>query len=100
MALVRLDNSTIVDANRSLADIDPELLADDWPVPLAPSRKTAQGIGLVWRVARDGELDGGPGRTVGEARRRLTHQRDGDRVYAVIRGIAYKGSAKEDEEEE
>jgi N-formylglutamate deformylase len=43
-----------IDANRSLADIDPALLADDWPVPLAPSRKTAQGIGLVWRVARDG----------------------------------------------
>ena len=44
-----------IDANRSLADIDAELLADPWPDPIAPSRKTAQGIGLVWRVARDGE---------------------------------------------
>jgi N-formylglutamate deformylase len=43
-----------LDANRSLADIDPDLLADGWTEPLAPSRKTAQGIGLVWRVARDG----------------------------------------------
>jgi N-formylglutamate deformylase len=43
-----------IDANRSLADIDPELLADAWPEPLAPGRKTAQGIGLVWRLARDG----------------------------------------------
>ncbi|MBK6336774.1 MAG: N-formylglutamate amidohydrolase [Betaproteobacteria bacterium] len=43
-----------VDANRSLADIDPELLADDWGEPLAPGRKTAQGIGLVWRLARNG----------------------------------------------
>jgi N-formylglutamate deformylase len=44
-----------IDPNRSLADVDPELLADDWGAPLAPSRKTAQGIGLVWRVARSGE---------------------------------------------
>jgi N-formylglutamate deformylase len=43
-----------VDANRSLADIDPELLADAWGEPLAPTRKTAQGIGLVWRLARTG----------------------------------------------
>ena len=43
-----------VDANRGLADIDPGLLADAWPEPLAPTRKTQQGIGLVWRVARDG----------------------------------------------
>ena len=43
-----------IDPNRSLADVDPELLADDWGEPLAPSRKTAQGIGLVWRVARSG----------------------------------------------
>jgi len=43
-----------VDANRALADLDPAILADRWPGPLAPSRKTLQGIGLVWRVARDG----------------------------------------------
>jgi N-formylglutamate deformylase len=43
-----------IDANRSLADIDPALLADDWPEPIAPTRKTEQGIGLVWRLARGG----------------------------------------------
>ena len=43
-----------LDVNRALEDIDPELLADGWATPLAPSRKTAKGIGLVWRVARDG----------------------------------------------
>ena len=43
-----------IDANRSLADIDPDLLADPWPEPIVPSRKTQQGIGLVWRVARGG----------------------------------------------
>ncbi len=44
-----------IDPNRSLADIDPALLADEWPDPIAPSRKTEQGIGLVWRIARNGE---------------------------------------------
>jgi N-formylglutamate deformylase len=43
-----------IDANRSLADIDAELLSDIWPDPIAPSRKTQQGIGLVWRLARGG----------------------------------------------
>ena len=41
-----------IDANRSLADIDLALLEDGWPAPVAPSRKTEQGIGLVWRLAR------------------------------------------------
>ena len=43
-----------IDPNRSLADVDPDLLADAWGEPLAPTRKTQQGIGLVWRVARNG----------------------------------------------
>lgn len=43
-----------IDPNRSLADIDPELLADAWHEPIVPTRKTEQGIGLVWRLARGG----------------------------------------------
>lgn len=43
-----------IDANRSLADIDPLLLADAWHEPIAPTRKTDLGIGLVWRLARGG----------------------------------------------
>jgi len=43
-----------IDANRSLADIDLALLEDGWPEPVVPSRKTEQGIGLVWRLARGG----------------------------------------------
>ena len=39
-----------IDPNRSLADIDPALLAEPWPGPLSPSRKTELGIGLVWRL--------------------------------------------------
>ena len=30
------------------------MLAAPWPAPLAASRKTEQGIGLLWRVARGG----------------------------------------------
>lgn len=43
-----------VDVNRNVADVDPELLADPWPEPLAPSHKSALGIGLVWRLAHGG----------------------------------------------
>jgi N-formylglutamate deformylase len=43
-----------VDPNRSRADIDLALLADAWDEPMAPTRKTEQGMGLVWRLARGG----------------------------------------------
>jgi len=45
-----------IDPNRSTADIDLALFGDDerWPHPVAASRKTVQGIGLVWRLARHG----------------------------------------------
>jgi N-formylglutamate deformylase len=43
-----------IDPNRSLADIDRALLLDEWHEPLVPSRKTAQGIGLVWRTVSGG----------------------------------------------
>ena len=43
-----------IDPNRGAADIDPALLADPWHEPLSPSRKTLQGIGLVWRVVSGG----------------------------------------------
>jgi N-formylglutamate deformylase len=43
-----------IDPNRHVADIDTALLADPWPGPVTPSRKTEQGIGLVWRLAHGG----------------------------------------------
>ena len=43
-----------IDANRALDDVDPALLDDAWPDPLAPSGKSALGVGLVWRLARGG----------------------------------------------
>jgi N-formylglutamate amidohydrolase len=43
-----------IDPNRHVADIDTALLADAWPGTVIPSRKTEQGIGLVWRLAHGG----------------------------------------------
>ena len=38
-----------IDPNRMLEDLDPELLAAEWPTPLSPGEKTRLGYGLVWR---------------------------------------------------
>ncbi|NKB57141.1 MAG: N-formylglutamate amidohydrolase [Alphaproteobacteria bacterium] len=39
-----------IDPNRSLLDIDPELMDERWPDPLEPSEKTRLGHGLIWRM--------------------------------------------------
>lgn len=44
-----------IDPNRSLHDIDAELLAEPWHGPVQPGPKTKLGIGLVWRL-----MDGKP----------------------------------------
>ncbi|HZI84076.1 MAG TPA: N-formylglutamate amidohydrolase [Casimicrobiaceae bacterium] len=43
-----------IDPNRHVSDLDPAVVEDAWPGPLAPSRKTELGIGLVWRLAQGG----------------------------------------------
>jgi N-formylglutamate deformylase len=43
-----------IDPNRHVSDMDPAVLDEPWPGPLAPSRKTEQGMGLVWRLAHGG----------------------------------------------
>ena len=62
-----------IDANRSLDDVDPAMLADAWPLPLAASRKTVQGIGLLWRIARGGAPMYNRKLTVAEVQRRIDH---------------------------
>jgi N-formylglutamate amidohydrolase len=44
-----------IDANRSLLDIDADLLESAWPGPINTSKKTEKGIGLVWRLLDTGE---------------------------------------------
>lgn len=41
---------TYIDVNRSLTDLDAELLAEPWPDALQPGEKTRLGRGLVWRM--------------------------------------------------
>jgi N-formylglutamate deformylase len=43
-----------IDPNRALADLDPELLAGPWPEPLAVTKKSALGKGLIWRKVPPG----------------------------------------------
>ncbi|MBL0420126.1 N-formylglutamate amidohydrolase [Ramlibacter sp. AW1] len=40
---------TYIDVNRTLEDLDPELLDGPWDAPLAPGEKTRLGYGLIWR---------------------------------------------------
>lgn len=39
---------TYIDPNRSLADLDPDMLDGEWPEPLEPGQKTRIGKGLIW----------------------------------------------------
>jgi N-formylglutamate deformylase len=46
---------TYIDVNRSLNEVDLELIADSWPSPVIPSSKTRLGKGLVWRQLDTGD---------------------------------------------
>ncbi|BBK37656.1 hydrolase [Allostella sp. ATCC 35155] len=41
-----------IDPNRALEDMDPALLDEPWPHPLAPGDKSGRGIGLIWRLIK------------------------------------------------
>jgi len=43
-----------IDPNRHPSDMDPAVLEEPWPGPVAHSRKAELGIGLVWRLAQGG----------------------------------------------
>lgn len=43
-----------IDLNRTATDIDPELLSEPWPTPLAPTEKTVRGLGLIRRLVVPG----------------------------------------------
>jgi N-formylglutamate deformylase len=64
---------SFIDPNRSILDIDTALLDAPWPGPAAASRKTALGIGLIWRVLDTGEPIYARKLTVDEVKRRITH---------------------------
>ena len=60
-----------IDANRILDDIDVAMLADALQLPLSASRKTEQGIGLLWRIARGGAPMYARKLTTAEVQRRI-----------------------------
>lgn len=45
---------SLIDANRAVDDIDPELLASKWPGILKPTKKSEKGFGLIRRYALPG----------------------------------------------
>ena len=61
-----------IDANRSLLDIDAELLDSPWPGPINVSKKTEKGIGLVWRKLDTGEAIYQRRLAVGEVQARIS----------------------------
>jgi N-formylglutamate deformylase len=59
-----------IDPNRSLDDLDDQLLDAPWPAPLAPSEASRLGIGLIWRLC-DGRPVYDRRLTVEEVQRRI-----------------------------
>lgn len=43
-----------IDLNRAPTDIDPALLSEPWPTPLAPTEKSTRGLGLIRRFVVPG----------------------------------------------
>ena len=62
-----------IDANRSMLDIDAELLAQPWPGPIATSEKTRAGMGLIRRYALPGIPVYDKRLSVAEVQSRLDH---------------------------
>lgn len=62
-----------IDPNRTLADLDADLLDTPWPEPLQPGPKTRLGFGLIWRqLDRDTPVYDRK-LTVAEVRARIDH---------------------------
>jgi len=60
-----------IDVNRSEDDIDPAVLAEDWPFSLNPSERTLQGLGLVRRLCKSNVPVYSAPLSVGEVTRRI-----------------------------
>jgi N-formylglutamate amidohydrolase len=60
-----------IDPNRSLLDLDPEVLAEPWPDEIAPGEKARLGHGLIWRLCPPDEAMYDRKLSVEEVRRRI-----------------------------
>ena len=79
--LVALFPRAYIDPNRSVLDINPDLLDDAWPDPLAPGEKTRIGHGLIWSVSVDGTAMYDRKLSVAEVRNRI------DAFYKPYHGL-------------
>jgi N-formylglutamate amidohydrolase len=73
-----------IDANRSLDEIDPELLETAWPQTHAVSKKARLGKGLVWRLLDDGQSIYQRKLSVAEVEQRINHY--WRPYHAMVRG--------------
>lgn len=64
---------TYIDVNRAIDDIDPSLLAADWPEEIWPSQRSEAGIGLIRRLVRPGVPLYNRELSVEEVQRRIDH---------------------------
>ncbi|MFY9287641.1 MAG: N-formylglutamate amidohydrolase [Alphaproteobacteria bacterium] len=62
-----------IDLNRAEDDIDPAVLAEPWPHPLAPSDRTVQGLGLVRRLCKSSVAVYAAPLSVAEVQKRIEH---------------------------
>jgi len=62
-----------LDPNRDETDLDPALLAEDWPDALSPTEKSRVGMGLIWRLLGGETPIYARKLTVAEVKRRLVH---------------------------
>ena len=60
-----------IDVNRNENDMDPNVLAEPWPLPLEPSERTLMGLGLVRRLCRSGVAVYGAPLSVSEVEQRI-----------------------------
>ncbi|MEZ5649596.1 MAG: N-formylglutamate amidohydrolase [Burkholderiaceae bacterium] len=71
--LQRPSSAQLHRSERTLPDIDPDMLAEPWPGRSTPSRQTARGAGLIWRqVKRYGRIYDRP-LSVAEIQARIEH---------------------------
>jgi N-formylglutamate amidohydrolase len=62
-----------IDLNRHELDIDPDQIEDEWPVPLQPSPKTKNGIGLIPTICAGSQPIYEAKLSVAEVQHRLDH---------------------------
>ena len=103
-----------LDANRARDDIDPSLLAENWPEPLQPTDKTQKGFGLIRKLILPGKPIYAEPLSIDEVRKRIvtcydpyhqqlaqlidsTHQQFGQCLHLNCHSMKSTGNAMNDD---